>query len=45
MSTRTFRFIVNVELDDEQRDEEAFNAVWDAIEAVRFVTDATGDFL
>lgn len=45
MSSRTFKFIVNVDLDDEQSDEEAFNAVWDAIEGVRFVTNATGDFL
>lgn len=43
MATATFKFIVNVDVEEDEADA-AFNAVWDAIEGVRFVTDATGDF-
>lgn len=42
MSTKTFRFIVNVDLEFVS-EEDAFNAVWDAIEKVDCVTDASGD--
>jgi hypothetical protein len=44
MPTKTFKFIVNAEVDDIYGDEETvFNAVWDAIERVPAVSGADGE--
>lgn len=53
MSAKTFKFLVNVEVDDEGLSEpdaraamdEAFLSVWDAIERVSVVTSAGGGFV